>query len=298
MADKLHGVFVVLVTPFNNDGNVDYQGMRRNVEWLMDKDIYGITVLGSTGEFASLNDEEREKAQKTVIDTVQGKIPVIVGASAETTEGAIIYATQAQKLGAAAVMISPPWYYTPDEKEIIHHYKAIATKTNLPIMVYNNPWSTKVDILPQTIARLCEFPGIDYVKESSADIRRITEIRMLAKDGICVFCGWEDLAYESFVMGAKGWICVAGNIAPALSVELFDVVVRQKDLERGRELYLRLLPLLRYIERSGRSHQVLKYVLDRIGLVGGSSSSPKLPLEETQKVEIDKLVCELGLSME
>ena len=176
---KLHGVYVVLVTPFTGNGEVDYDGMSKNVEWLASQGIHGVIPLGSTGEFASLNDEQKRKVTQTVITAVGGRIPVVVGASAETTEKTIEYVAQAKELGAAGALVLPPWYYTPDPNEIVHHYTRVSKAVDLPIMIYNNPFTSKVDIEPETVARLAKLPTIDCIKESSGDFRRIAEIRQL-----------------------------------------------------------------------------------------------------------------------
>ncbi len=290
---ELQGVYVVMVTPFTANGEVDYEGIRKNISWWISEGVHGLIPLGSTGEFASLNDVQKMKITETVMDAVQGRIPVVVGASAETTEKAIENARGAQKAGASAVLVLPPWYYTPSQEEIIVHYRRIAEAIDIPIMIYNNPFSSKVDIKADTVARLAKVPNTRYIKESTGDIKRITEIRVLTDDGITVFCGWEDMAYESFVMGAKGWVCVMGNIAPKLSVQLFESVVILRDYAKGWEIYKRMLPMLRYLEYGGKVQKILKHALDTMGLCGGYSSSPKLPLEEEDKKKTEKLVKEL-----
>lgn len=292
---SLHGTFVVMVTPFTREGDVDYHGIRKNVEWWIGQRIHGLIPLGSTGEFASLSDVQKQKITETVMEAVNGRRPVVVGAAAEITEKAIEYASQAKDLGAAAALILPPFYYAPSQDEIYWHYRRISEKVDLPIMIYNNPFTANVDIQPDTVARMAELPNIDYVKESSGDIKRITTIRQLTDDRISVFCGWEDMAWESLAIGARGWVCVIGNILPRAAAELYELVVLQKDLDGGYELYKRMLPILRYLEYAGKTQKMLKYALDRLGLCGGQSSSPKLPLNEEEKVEIDKLLTQFGV---
>ena len=292
---KLRGVYVVLVTPFTGDGEVNYDGMSRNVEWLAGQGIHGVIPLGSTGEFASLNDEQKRKITQTVISAVGGRIPVVVGASAETTEKTIEYVQQAKELGAAGALVLSPWYYTPDPDEIIHHYTRISEAVDLPIMIYNNPFTSKVDIEPETVARLAKLPTIDCIKESSGNFRRIAEIRQLTEDKLGIFCGWEDMAYEFFLMGSIGWVCVIGNVVPRMAADLFDLVTEKKDLDAAWTLYKKMLPLLRYLEYAGKTQKALKYALDRMGLCGGHSSSPKLPLDKGEKAKVDKILQDLGV---
>ena len=291
----LRGVYVVLVTPFTADRAVDYEGMGKNVEWLVDQGAHGVIALGSTGEFASLNDEQKRRVTQTVIEAAAGRAPVVVGSSAETTEKAIEYVQQARNLGAAGALVLPPWYYTPDPDEIVHHYTRISQAVDLPIMIYNNPFTSKVDIEPATVARLAELPTIDCIKESSGNFRRVAEIRQLTDDKLGIFCGWEDMAYEFFLMGAIGWVCVIGNVVPKMAVDLFDLVAEKKDLDAAWTLYKKMLPLLRYLEYAGKTQKALKYALDKMGLCGGHSSSPKLPLDDAERVTIDKILQDLGV---
>ncbi len=288
------GVYTVIVTPFRSNGEVDYAGIRKNVEWLVAQGVHGIVALGSTGEFASLEDGEKIKVAEAALKAVGGRIPVVVGATAETTDKAIRYAREAKEMDAAGVLVLPSYYYTPNQAEIHVHYQRLSESVEIPIMVYNNPWSSKVDIKPETVARLAELPNVACIKESTGDIKRITEIRTLTEDRLTIFCGWEDMAYESFLMGAKGWVCVIGNIMPKQAVALFDSVVVHRDLERGWDLYKEMLPVLRYLEYEGKTQQTLKYVLDKTELVGGSCRGPRLPLREEDKARIDALLGTAG----
>lgn len=283
----LQGVYVVMVTPFTAQGQVDYAGIRKNVEWWVREGVHGLIPLGSTGEFASLEDADKEKLTDTVMEAVGGRIPVVVGATAETTEKTIRNALYAERSGAAGVLILPPYYYIPSQEEIFHHYRLVSEAIHTPIMIYNNPFSSKVDIKAETVARLARLPNVLYIKESCGDIKRITAIREMTDDGITVFCGWEDMAYESFLMGARGWVCVIGNMLPKASVDLFNLMVEQEDPASAWRLYKRMLPMLRYLEYAGKTQKLLKYALDRLGLCGGYSSSPKLPIEADDKAIVD-----------
>jgi 4-hydroxy-tetrahydrodipicolinate synthase len=289
---NLEGVFVVLVTPFTASGAVDHSGLEKNVDWLVGEGVHGVIPLGSTGEFASIEDDDKAKVIDTVVRAAAGRIPVVVGAAAETTEKALANARQAERAGAAGILLLSPWYYSPDQEEIYHHFRRVAEGIGIPLMIYNNPSSSKVDVTAATVARLAKLPNVRCIKESTGDIKRITEIRMATEDGITVFCGWEDMAYESFVMGARGWVCVIGNILPRAAVQLYDLVVVKKDLAAGWHLYRRLLPLLRMLEYAGKTQKILKHALDGMGRAGGASRSPKLPLGKEDGLLVDALVRE------
>jgi 4-hydroxy-tetrahydrodipicolinate synthase len=292
--DRLRGVYVVLVTPFTSDGEVDRAGMRRNVEWLVGQGVQGVIPLGSTGEFASLSDSQKGTIMETVVEAVKGRVPVVAGAAAETTEKAIANARAVEKAGASGILLLPPWYYTPSQDELVVHFQRVAGAIGIPVMIYNNPSSSKVDIQPETVARMAASPSIRYIKESTGDIRRITAIRDLTEDRVTVFCGWEDMAYESFLAGARGWVCVIGNVAPKAAVRLFELVVEKRDTDAGWRLYRAMLPLLRYLEYAGKTQKALKHALDAMGLAGGSSSSPKLPLGDEDRKTVDRLLRELA----
>jgi 4-hydroxy-tetrahydrodipicolinate synthase len=291
---SLRGVYVVMVTPFTEDGEVDHAGIRTNVDWWIEQGVHGLIPLGSTGEFASLSPAQKSRVLQTTVETARGRVPIVAGAASETTEGAIANAREAERAGAAGVLVLPPWYYTPTQEELVVHFRKVSQAIGIPVMLYNNPSSSKVDILPETVARLAEVPGIRYIKESSGDIKRITAIRMLTEDRLTVFCGWEDMAYESFLLGAQGWVCVIGNVAPRQAVELFERAVDRGDHAGAWALYRRMLPLLRLLEYAGRTQKIVKHALDGMGLCGGFSSSPKLPLEPEWKEQVERALRELG----
>lgn len=288
--ETFQGIYVVTVTPFSAAGDVDVDGVRRNAEWLIARGVDGLIPCGSTGEFASLSDEQKAAIAAAVIETAAGRVPVVVGAAAETTERALAAARAAERAGAAGVLVLPPWYYTPDQEELFHHYRRIADGIGIPLMIYNNPASSKVDVKAATVARLARVPNIRAIKESTGDMRRISEIRDLTDDSLTIFCGWEDLAFESFVLGARGWVCVIGNVFPEAARELYELAVLRRDIPSAWRLYRRMLPLLRLLEYAGKTQKILKHVMDGMGLSGGCSSSPKLPLGDEDKALVDRLV--------
>lgn len=294
--NALRGVYVVLVTPFKSASKVDITGLKANISWLVDQGIHGVIPLGSTGEFASLATDQTKLILDATMEVVNGRIPVVVGVGAETTESTISNVRSACAIGAAGVLAIPPWYYTPDPDELVEHYRRIGESSTVPVMIYNNPFTSKVDIEPQTLARMADLPNIDYVKESSGNIRRIAEIRMLTNERLPIFCGWEDMAYESFLMGAVGWVCVIGNVVPKMAVRLFELTAKERNTEEAWRLYQHMLPMLRYLEYEGKTQKALKYMLDQMGLHGGQSSSPKLPLSDEDKLKIDRLMSELPIA--
>src|SRR5690625_819050 len=173
----LKGVIPVLVTPMTEDYEVDYEGLKRNIDYLINEGSVGIAVNGSTGEFVSLTKEERNKITKLAVEHVNGRVPVVVGTAAETTADAIEYTQHAEKAGADASLLINSYYAHPKENEIYEHFKAVAESVSFPIMIYNNPFVTGIDIETETMLRVArEVENITHVKESSGDITKARDM--------------------------------------------------------------------------------------------------------------------------
>lgn len=289
---KLDGTFVVNVTPFDESDNVDANGLKSLVDYLIENKVDGIFVGGSTGEFAYLTRDEHEKVVETVVDHAGGRVPVLAGASACATKQSVALAKFAESTGADGVVVVPPFYHKPTEEGILHHYRAIAEAINIPVMVYNNPATAKIDMSPDLIARLSEMPNIRYVKESSGDITRVWKIRNLTKDKMTVFCGGDNMALESFLMGAAGFICVASNFLPMETSEIYRSY-KSGNLEKAKELYERILPVLNYLEDTGKFVQISKAALNMSGIKVGSARSPLMPLNPDEERKLKELLSTL-----
>jgi 4-hydroxy-tetrahydrodipicolinate synthase len=291
--DKFSGSFTVMVTPFSEDGSkVDYSTLRRFVDWQIANGVPGLIPLGSTGEFLSVADEERREIVTTIIQQVDGRVPVLVGTADEWTDKSVRYSREAEELGASGVMVVPPYYASPTEDELYAHYQRISDAISIPIMVYNNPNTANVDLTPELLARLSQIENVDYVKESSGDISRIREIDRLSEGRMTVFAGYH--AFDSFLLGAKGYVSVCGNIVPNLSSDLYKLVIGKSDVVSGRELYHRLLPLLDVI--SGDLYvSATKAALELVGMPVGIPRMPRLPVPESHRIKIEEVLRELGV---
>jgi 4-hydroxy-tetrahydrodipicolinate synthase len=289
---KLRGPFVVMVTPFKENEDLDEKGLRANIDWFIKEGIHGVICNGSTSEFANLSKEERKKVIDITVDQAKGRVPVMSGTAAHSTRETIEMTAYAHKAGCAAVLLVPPYYGLPGQEEIYEYYKDVSKAVPIQIMVYNNPYTSGVDVKPSTVARIAEFENIPYIKESSADIRRIHEIMMLCGDKIDVWCGWEDLAYESLFMGCKGWVCPTSNLVPKMTVDLFNLV-QEKKFKEAESLYYKLLPLLISLE-AGQLGAKIKAGMNMMGKSGGKPRKPFLPLADGQKPELQKLLKDLG----
>jgi 4-hydroxy-tetrahydrodipicolinate synthase len=289
---KLRGTFAVMVTPFKENEDLDEKGLRENIGWYIKEGIHGVICNGSTSEFANLSKEERKRVIDITVDEVKGKVPVMSGTAAHSTRETVEMTSYAKKAGCEAVLLVPPYYGGPNQDEIYEYYKGVAEAVPIQIMVYNNPYTSGVDIQPKTIARIAEIENIPYVKESSADIRRIHEIVMLCGDKIDVWCGWEDLAYESLILGCKGWVCPTSNIIPKMTVQLFNLV-QAKKFREAEKLYYKMLPLLMHLEASQLGAKT-KEAMNMLGHRGGKPRKPFLPLSKEQKAELRKILKDLG----
>ncbi|PJF08504.1 dihydrodipicolinate synthase family protein [Pseudorhodobacter sp. MZDSW-24AT] len=216
------GSYTVTVTPFTEGGaEIDYAAWRRFLDWQLASGVPGIIILGTTGEFLTLTDDERGAFIEATVKHIAGRIPVMVGSMNAYTPNAVRYSKQAEDLGADGLMIIPPYYYTPTEDEIFNYYKAICEGCSLPIMLYNNPFTSNVDMSAKLVGRLTKsFEQIRYIKEASQRIERIHAI-IVESDGLMnVWAGQQVL--ESYKMGAKGYVNPYGNYIPRASVKFVE----------------------------------------------------------------------------
>lgn len=287
---KLEGVFPVLITPMTANEEVNYEGFKANIEHFIGQGVSGIAVTGSTGEFVSLTTEERYKLVEIAVEQVAGRVPVIAGTAAETTADAILHTQQAEKAGADASLLINSYYAHPKEHEIHEHFKAVAESVKFPIMIYNNPFVSGVDISAETLLAVAkEVDNITHIKESSGDIGKARDIAREGKDFIKVFCGSEDLALESVLVGATGWISVSANIAPSVTKELY-AAIGEGNMDRAWELYDKLLPLCKFLEGSGKYVQIVKRAMELQGLAGGPCRRPRLGLTEEEEATLKSLM--------
>ncbi len=223
MAKGFRGTYSVMITPFDGQGALDLPALRRFVDWQISKGIHGLIALGSTGEFLSLSDGEHEAVTETVIRQAAGRVPVLIGTGAEDTREAVRLSRRAERMGADGVMIIPPFYSTPTDDELYHHYKTISDAIGLPIMLYNNPATANVDMTPPIVARLSTIGNCRYIKDF--DVRRDARARhsvpVRRADGRL---RWHTRFRIFFVEGAAGWVAVASNVAPAPLARLFELV--------------------------------------------------------------------------
>lgn len=278
MTKTFRGTYTVLVTPFTPDGaRVDLAALADLVDWQIREGIHGLIPLGSTGEFLSLSDEEAEATAEATIRAAAGRVPVLIGTGAEDTRECVRLSKRAERLGADGVMIIPPFYSTPTEDELFEHYRRVGEAISIPIMIYNNPATANVDMRPETVARLSRIDNVSYIKESTLEVTRVRDIIDLCGDRMAVFAGI--LGYESFWLGAVGWVAVASNLLPKESARLFELAADEADRDRALALYRRILPIVRWVG-GHRYVAATKAGLAMMGRPVGPPRPPRLPLRE------------------
>ena len=280
------GIFPALVTPMTDGQEVDYATLRSFVNHMIDSGVHGIAPLGSTGEYYALNDQERQDVTAAVIDAAAGRVPIVVGTNGGSTRQIVRYSQQAQSQGAAGLLLAAPYYSLPTSAELVEHFRVIDSEVDIPIMLYNYPGRTGVDMTPDVIGELAELKNVQYVKESTGQLQRVSEIVRRFGDKITVFCGCDTLALESFFMGAVGWVSGVFNVLPTENVKLFELALKTKDLPAARELYYSLLPILGLMEDGGKYSQFVKAGCE---LMGHPVGPPRQPLATPDAGEIAQL---------
>ena len=208
------GSLVALVTPMHANGEIDWSALKSLVEWHVAEGTHGIVAVGTTGESATLTVDEHCAVIKSVIETVNGRIPVIAGTGANSTREAIELTRLAKEAGADACLLVTPYYNKPTQEGLYQHYKAVAEAVAIPQILYNVPGRTGVDMLNSTVARLAGIPNIVGIKDATGDLVRGQELLNLVGDKMAVYSGDDGTAYELILMGAKGNISVTANVAP------------------------------------------------------------------------------------
>ena len=289
------GVIPAIVTPFDDEGEVDFAALASNAAWMLDGGSRGLVSTGTMGEAHSLSTSERRRVVETLVEAAAGGAHVTVGVSSDTPGRSIALAADAAEAGAESLMLLPPLGYEGDDREIGSFYRAVAESTDLPIMAYNNPKASGTDMRPELIARLAEIDGIAAVKECSGDARRIAEIRSITDGEFEVLVGGDDWALEGFCAGATGWISGVANVAPRECAELYALCT-EGQLQEARELYARLLPLAR-LDMRPKLVQFFKAAMDMVGRFGGPCRPPRLELTDEERREVEEAVRALGVKV-
>lgn len=234
------GAFTALVTPFKN-GAVDYKALDELIEWQIAQGIDGLISAGTTGESATLTHEEHNEVNRRVLLAAKGRVPVIAGAGSNSTAEAIALTRAAQNYGADAALLVTPYYNKPSQEGLFRHYKAVSEQVSLPILAYNVPSRTGVNLLPETVARLAELPNLVGIKEASGGVEQAKKIRELCPR-LVVLSGDDALTLDMMAVGAKGVISVTGNVVPADIKKMVALALSRK-MDDARKMQEKLMPL-------------------------------------------------------
>ena len=261
---KWAGVIPAITTAFKPDLGVDHEFIARHARWLVENGCTGIVALGSLGESATLRFDEKVAILKTILAALDGKAPVVAGIASLSTMEAVELARTAERIGCSGLMVLPPYVYSSDWREMKAHVQPVIRATELSCTLYNNPVSYKTDFQPSQIQELAdENPNLHAVKESSADVRRVTALKAICGDRLTLFVGVDDVIVEGVHAGATGWIAGLVNAFPRESVALYNYVMRG-DMKKANELYQWFLPLLR-MDTVGKFVQLIKLVQQEVG---------------------------------
>jgi 4-hydroxy-tetrahydrodipicolinate synthase len=282
------GVIPALMTEMHEDGALDLEATARHIESCIAAGCEGFVMLGTLGENSSLELPEKEQVVKAAVAAARGRVPIIAGVAEYTTKLAITSANRMKDAGASGIMALPTMVYMTDARESVHHFRALARNTDLPIMIYNNHVAYKVDLKPESFAELADEKNIAAVKESSHDSRRITDMINLLGDRYAIVCGVDDLVLENALFGAVGWVSGLANSFPHEAVQLFRLA-RTGRLEEALALYRWFMPLL-HLDVATKLVQYIKLVNQLTGEGREWVRAPRLPLVGEERAKITAIV--------
>jgi 4-hydroxy-tetrahydrodipicolinate synthase len=278
------GVFPAATTQFHDDLHIDQGATLGHLDVLLDAGVDGVILLGSLGENCSLEYGEKLDLLRAAAAHVRGRVPVLAGVAEYTTALACRFAADAARAGADGLMVLPAMVYKADAREAVAHFRAVARASPLPIMVYNNPIAYSVDLTPKQLAELADEETLVSVKESSDDVRRITDLVNLLGDRYVLFNGVDDLALEAALLGAQGWVAGLVNAFPVETVRLWRLAMAGR-YEETRALYRWFTPLL-HLDAHVKLVQYIKLAQAECGLGSETVRPPRLPLAGPEREEV------------
>ena len=278
------GVFPAVTTQFHADQSLDLEATAAHVNALIDAGVHGLIMLGTVGENTSLEPEEKRAVLQTAVEVSAGRVPVLPGVAECSTAAACHFAADAEKLGADGLMVLPAMIYKSDPRETIAHYRTVAGATGLPILCYNNPVSYGVDITPAMFAAIRDVPTLVAIKESSDDVRRLTDLVNVCGDRYVIFSGVDDLVLESVLLGATGWVSGLVNAFPHEALRLWELAVAGR-YEEARSIYRWFSPAL-HLDTHVKLVQYIKLAAAECGYGTETVRAPRLPLEGDERERI------------
>jgi 4-hydroxy-tetrahydrodipicolinate synthase len=289
----LKGCGTALVTPFKSDTQLDLEAFRKLIRWQLDSGIHFLVPSGTTGESVTLNEEEYRKVIRTCVETAAGAVPVVAGAGTNNTAQAIHLATIAQQEGADALLAVTPYYNKPTQEGLVLHFSKIAESISLPVVLYNVPGRTIINITAETALRLAQVDNIIALKEASGDLGQVMQILNRRPSDFVVLSGDDSLTLPIMAMGGEGIISVASNLIPAEMSQMVDLALSGK-WEEAKKIHYRYLDLmeLNFIESSPIP---VKYALSRMGKLEEAYRLPLCPLSDPSRKVMDQELDKLNL---
>ena len=288
MTVQWHGVYPAAVTHFKPDFSLDLPATLAHIDVMIGAGIHGLIMLGTVGENCSLEYNEKLEVLDAVAAHVAGRVPLLSGVAEYTSALASRFARDAKKSGVNGLMVLPPMVYNCDRRETIRHFRSVANATDLPILVYNNPVSYKVDITPEMFAELSDEPNLVAIKESSDNVRRITDLKNACGKRYTLLCGVDDLVLESMLLGAQGWVSGLVNAFPRENRLLWDLA-QSGQWEKALEVYRWYTPVL-HLDTHVKLVQYIKLAVHECGYGSELTRPPRLPLEGEERQRISALI--------
>ena len=287
------GSIVALVTPMQEDGNIDYAALRALIDWHVAEGTDCIGVVGTTGESPTVSVDEHWEIIRVAVEQARGRVPIMAGTGANSTREAIEHSRFAAKVGADCTLSVVPYYNKPSQEGIYRHFRAVAEAADIPMVLYNVPGRTVADMQPETVLRLAEVPGIVGIKEATGDIGRAARLIKHAPAGFAIYSGDDETAIALMLLGGHGNVSVTANVAPRLMHEMCMAAIDGRAREAA-QVHLRLLELhaALFVEPSPSAS---KWALSRLGRCGATLRLPIVGLSEAGQATVEAALASAGL---
>ena len=282
---RFKGIYTPIITPFSSNGDIDWDVYAEVIDWQIENGVAGVIVGGSTGEFYALSKEERIQQFKFAADRINNQVEFMAGVNDIRVDECLEISLAAVDAGAKSLLVAAPPYSLPSEEELASHVLDIANKTGLPIMLYNYPGRTGVEMGEIFLDIVADNPLIAAIKESSGDYSRLP---LLSNNysSIELAVGGEEQVLEFAAWGAKSWVCATANFFPSECVQLMDILGKQSDFEKGKRLMAAFMPLMKALEQGGKFLQCVKLGCEQQGRPSGKVRLPLLPIEDSLRKEM------------
>ena len=292
---KPKGIIPAVITPLTSDGKFNEKAMRKLLNYLIEGGVHGVFVVGTTGEFYGLTPEEKRNIYEIAKDETNGRVPVYAGTNGITTRETVMLTQIAEECRVDAVSVLTPMFVTPSQSQLVKHYKTIAENTTLPVVLYNNPPKTSVNLSPETVAKLAEVQNIVGIKDSSGDMTVAAEYIRLTRqmDNFSVLMGRDTLIYGALCYGAAGSIASCANVAPGLCVDIYEKFIAG-DMKGSLNAQFTLAPL-RIAFSLGTFPAVIKESLTLLGIEAGPCMEPAGPMTNDERTKLKNVLVEMGL---